>query len=230
MSTRPNLHIVPVGTSILTNYGPQSRKLPSVRELLAFVKKDPRKHSAELNATLHFFIGANPKDYSVHLINSDTDQGRRCADVIAKFLQELGCHVTRGQLSDDIALEQVFADLFSAVHRVAKKSRSKGQSVLVNCTGGFKGMAIAAALAARSLELPAYYSFANMAQPIFLPTGGLTPVQRDQLLRLKDGTKLPTQKIQSLEYAGLVHCQRRADGEISTVKLTPYAKVSIKKA
>ncbi|MHA1791798.1 MAG: putative CRISPR-associated protein, partial [Promethearchaeota archaeon] len=92
------IHLVTCGTSILSNFKRMNdgttRKIDltsmtfdeKVSELIKFVKKEPKKMSAELNSILSFGI----KDISkIYLLATDTEDGELCATVIKKYFNSI---------------------------------------------------------------------------------------------------------------------------------------------
>lgn len=226
-------HIVTVGTSTVDNFTGKHGAAPTrPADLTAFIDQSPRQHSAELNALCPFID--RQQCHSVHLVASNTPTGQLARQAIGQWLKLRGIHHTSATFdppSDHDPCPDPYAGLLKLILNAAKSADDC--SVLINATGGFKGQSITAALAARLLNLPAYYLFETMTTPVFLPTVHPTGSQLEQLRRLRDRHSftdhrgLTHAELVALEQAGLVFLQRRADGNISSVKLTAYAELSL---
>jgi len=241
------LHIVPVGTSILVNRGwKNGDALPAKAELLAWLKEDPRKRSAELNGLLWF--AEKGECTAVHLVATDTPACRLCRDVLANFLAEGSIPTTgKGAEAQDL-LPASFEEardhetfyaavrgLRELIFRVAAGAKKRGEQVLINATAGLKSEVAVAALVAAELSIKAYYVHQSMSEPVFLPTAAVDPEALGLLRRLSKGYSrsrlrdVPGGELQRLEREGLITISRRQDGEVSNVKLTEYGKHILKR-
>ncbi len=240
VSGREHVHIVLVGTSLLLNSGwKRGEKIPRWQELYQHLKNgDPRRCSAELNGLLPFV--ERGECTSVHFVPTATEECRACFRALKRFLQACGLQVTgaeaRNLLPESLAQPADQRQFNSGIRRfreivfrVADKARQANTSVMMNATGGLKAEVIIAALVAAQLDIPAYYIYESMAEPVFLPVGPLNPDLRAALRSLRKTGPTPAREFDAslllrLEYEGLVKVSRRADGTPSSVKLTPYGR------
>jgi putative CRISPR-associated protein (TIGR02619 family) len=237
------LHIVPVGTSILINFGwKPGQKLPAHKALAAWVAEKPSARSAELNAMLPSV--RKGECTHAHLVATGTPAGRLCRDALADCLAGLGVELTgrggeAGGLLPESFDEMKRPEEFYAgvcrfremVFRVVATARKRGNvEVMVNATGGLKSMTAMAALVAAELGVSAYYIHQSMEQPVYLPTvalddGVLGAVHK---LAARGGraraSSLRGVDLVRLEREGLVTISRKPDGEMSAVRLTAYGK------
>ena len=232
------VHIVMVGTSLLANWGGHAGSaLPPKKKLLRELKVNPRKLSAELNSVIPFI--ARQECSSVHLVATDTSEGRFCRDVLATWFKSQGIHVSGAEAKDLLptSLEsstdqatfnrgiRLFREL---VFRAVRKTQKRGARVLLNATGGLKAQVSVAVLIAAELGIDAYYIHESMTDPIFLPTAPLDPALR-RWLRAMSGKKVTRPVGQNidldrLESEGLVKVSRGADGTATQIRLTQYGK------
>lgn len=239
--SRHCVHIVTVGTSLLTNSGwKPGRDLPAKKDLVARLNKnDPRALSAELNAVLPF-VDRGPCT-RVHLIATRTREGGLCRDAIQSFLQARRVQITGadtygllpetpGQTADQGAFNKGIRDFREKVFRAVQKAKRDGAVVMLNATGGLKAEVAVAALIAAELRIPAYYLHQSMADPVFLPSIAVDPDLRAALRRLASRKSasgragLEPHVLDRLVHEGLVKVSRRADGDVSSVRLTPYGR------
>ncbi len=163
----------------LSNYARMEEALKSLSEgerriledrMFSFLKEDPRRASAEINALLGYLdkvIGVEIE--KAHLLVSDTLAGKVTANVLMKYLEEVmgidaDRHVVQGFGSEDF--KGALKNLTDTVRDIVKKSKS----VVLNLTGGFKAeIAALSALAAES-GLRAYYIHERSREVVMLPT------------------------------------------------------------
>lgn len=244
---RRYLHIVPVGTSILTNYGwKNDAPLPEKDKLFDWLKDSPRERSAELNGLLWF--AEKGMCTAVHLVATDTPTCRLCRDVLGDFLASRGIPTTgKGAEAQDMlpaSFEEArdHESFYAAVRgfrelifRVAARAKKRGEEVLVNTTAGLKVEVAVAALVAAELSISAYYLHQTMKEPVFLPTAAVDAKALDLLRRLGRGYSrsrlrgISESELEKLEREGLIAISRKQCGEISNVKLTEYGKSILKK-
>ena len=104
------LHIITVGTSILSNFGRiKNIKLPPFsdenfwsqkledktfhEELLKFLEENPKRYSAELNSLLSFLEKRKIEDFGnvyFYLIGTATSSGELCVTVLRNYLKKKG--------------------------------------------------------------------------------------------------------------------------------------------
>ncbi len=146
----------------------EKRKLED--QMLSFLRQDPRRASAEMNALLGYLdevVGAEVE--KVHLLVSDTEAGKITANVLLRYLEEdqgidTDRHVVQGFGSEDF--RRALKNLTDTVRGIVKSSKN----VVLNLTGGFKAeIAALSALAAES-GLKAYYIHERSRKVVMLPT------------------------------------------------------------
>ena len=204
------VHIISVGTSLLTNFERSEPKLAQslgvigwsragpddkvqelamgrarrgdkiFNELLKFLREDPEKHSAELNAFLRY-VGLNshapPRDVGILLYSTDTGTCYLCASVIYEYLSSEGYTMlspkplrVEGLGKSEAVFEDALANLLDkVVTKIVNWSR-KGVPVYINATGGFKAetqfLVIAASIAGARA---AYYIHETFKDVVELP-------------------------------------------------------------
>lgn len=237
------LHVVTVGTSLLGNAGwKKGQRLPAKQALLDLLTADPRKHSAELNALVPFIERAQCQH--VHLLATDTPDGRLCRDAIGQYLHNRHIATNQGdaagllphalgRASDQDSFHRAACQFRDAVFRVADKARNRGRTVLINATGGLKAETAVATLVAAERGLGAYYIHESMTEPVFLPTAPLDPAILESLHALHQAKSRPPRLsadlLNRLQREGLVKISRRADGQASSIRLTAYGKSLLRK-
>lgn len=190
-----NLHIVTVGTSILSNAGwRRGQPLPDRGDLQRALDQEPRRASAELNALLHY-VNAGRCD-RVHLIATDTLEGRFCRDLVGQWLHSQGIQNERGIEAELLAPSpndpyaddpyEAAARLRDRIFSVAQSASLRNDSIYLNLTGGLKSeTAVAAATATlliiAGISLTAYYAHESMSEPVELP---ILSIRRDVLGQL----------------------------------------------
>ncbi len=154
---------------VLNSLSPEERK-ELKDQMLSFLRQDPRKASAEMNALLGYLKEAVGVEVEkVHLLVSDTQAGKITADALLSYLEEdMGIdtdrHVVQGFGSEDF--KRALKNLTNTVRGVVKSSKN----VVLNLTGGFKAeIAALSALAAES-GLRAYYIHEKSKRVVMLPT------------------------------------------------------------
>lgn len=176
-------HVVSIGTSSIRNFSKVKRRPPrSVDELADFIREDPRKASAELNAFFRFVEKANqspPNAVGVHLLSTDTVESLLAGRAIKEYLLSKGYAVAPGSPEPvqglgvaedvfDVGLANLVEAFFRAVNRVLEEN--PGARVYLNLTGGFKAEAsvlvLAGAIAGASA---AYYIHENFREVVTVP-------------------------------------------------------------
>ena len=181
----PRTHLVPVGTSLLRN---AARDLDLGRTLNEadldnyLSSASPERVSAENNA-LHRELREG--DHVV-LFASDTDEGERCAQAMARHLHRTGTEVLPCRRGDDgeagsfrvpdLGMDErgrflrrgLRAYVRLLIQWIEDEQRG-GREVLVNATGGFKSQTSLAVLAGTIFRLPIYYIFETGTENVLLP-------------------------------------------------------------
>lgn len=251
-----HLHIVPVGTSILMNYGwKNGDPLPPKDKLLTWLKESPRERSAELNGLLWFF--EKQQCTNVHLLATDTDACRLCRNVLSAFLIDKKINVTGVEAKDllpasfeeardHVTFEAAVCAFREKIFSVADRAKKRGEIVMINATAGLKSEVAVAALVAAELSVSAYYLHQSMTEPVFLPTAAVDDKALHLLRKLyresRSSDSGPGEKVTKhyllrreddllrLEREGLVKLSYKRDGEISNAKLTRYGKHILKRS
>lgn len=234
-----NLHVVVVGTSVLSNNGwTRGRPLPDKTDLQRAVAQSPATASAELNALLHY-VEAGRCD-RVHLIATDTPEGRLCRDVVGRWLASRNIATEPGAQTDMLAADNgdpyaAAAHLRDRVFSVACNAHRRGDAVYLNLTGGLKSETAVAAVTATLLSLAgiavtAYYMHESMTQPVELPILSLQSSVLDRLRRgfgSQDWLRMHGPLDDDLliaERERLITVQTNAEGDPSSASLTGYGR------
>lgn len=186
------IHIISLGTSIITNYSRKVKELPPVSEdkkfkqalvepLLNYVESNPYEASAELNALKEFL---EKKDvHEVHFILTETNVSRICGKVLEKYLRSLGIKVSGkkpipGYYSEspddyDRAAENFVEGLGklrdNLIDYIRSKRKETATEVLINATGGFKPEVVILSLVGSLTGCRVYYIHEFFKRAIFLP-------------------------------------------------------------
>lgn len=143
--------------------------------MLSLLRENPKMASAEMNALLSYAEEFNPSIESVHLISSDTEEGRLTASVLARYLRELGHevqeHTVEGFGSEDF--DRALMRLKERVRRIVERHHS----VVLNLTGGFKAEIAALSVLAAESGLRAYYIHEAAKKVVILPTASQLKVR-----------------------------------------------------
>lgn len=180
-------HIINVGASIITNYQKSDKKLKDKRlsdnefwykiledksqldKIYEFVKKDPKKNSAELNAFLRKIELFKNKEIEVYFTGTKTPVNEICVRILERFVKEYGFTIYTskefpGYFMKTYAGEDKvksftkgISNMLDHLIKLAKKKIQDGYKVLFNPTGGFKAHVIACALAGFMTQSEVYY-------------------------------------------------------------------------
>lgn len=233
-----NLHIITVGTSILSNQGwGRGNPLPSKLSASSAVTSDPRRASAELNGLLHYLDrGACDR---VNLISTNTPEGSFCRDIVGSFLKDRGIGTEQGVQADLLPADDgdpyaAAAHLRDRIFSVARAAHERGDAVYLNLTGGLKSETAVAAATATLLSIAgtpviAYYAHESMTEPTELP---LLALRHDLLSRLRAdfasgwmALRGPLDaQLETAQRERVIHVQRGAEGTPSTARLTDFGR------
>lgn len=207
-------------------------------DLDSAVAKDPRAASAELNA-LCYYVDAGRCD-RVHLIATETPQGRMCREVVGGWLASRGIKTEQGVEADVLPADG--ADQYAAAARlrdrvfsVARSAHERGDAIFLNLTGGLKSQtAIAAATATlltiAGIPVTAYYVHESMPEPVELP---ILSLGQGLLQRLSSNFASTSwtkwrepldSNLRTAERERIINVQRHADGNPSSVRLTDFGR------
>lgn len=177
--------ITTVGTSLLTNAQRDLRlpqeKLPDPTELAQYLRRTPpEKASAETNSLSRLL----QKGDHVIFLRSQTEEGQRCAEALARHYENQGhpSHVV--EVPDLTYTESRFKmrglrSLVATLIEHIRKEQGKGRQVLINATGGFKAEIAYATLVGLLFDVPVYYIHEAFRDIIEMPP---TPIGWDYSL------------------------------------------------
>ena len=186
------LHIVTVGTSLISNYAKAKGcgvgdALRRGQDVAAFLQQDPRAASAEINAldARTGFLARTPESIGATLVFSETAEGALAARTIAGFLRKRRVAVSLVKMKSldlpgnsradpatarqkaEAGLRELRQRLIEHVVRMNKQH--PGLAVEFNVTGGFKAEAAVLYDASRFLRAPAYYLHETFRTVVVLP-------------------------------------------------------------
>ncbi|GEM83378.1 MAG: hypothetical protein KatS3mg074_114 [Meiothermus sp.] len=167
-----------VGTSLLFNA--RREGLVEDHQILAYLKQDPKKASAETNSLSRIL----QKGDEVVLLHSDTFEGANAADLLERFYREQGVPCDRVRIPGLAYEAQGFVDfgLKNFVRTLAGEIRkaAKGQKdVIINATGGFKAEISYATVLGLVFKVPVCYIHEQFREIAILPP---TPIGWDSSL------------------------------------------------
>ena len=186
--TKNQVHIVSVGTSILSNFRRDNTRaaeyLPSTRqekdELLKYVKENPYRASAELNSLREFLEKGSVK--KIYLIKTDTDECDLTSSTIVSYLAEKGVKVEGKTISGyypksgkrnwsaEAAEAKFIEDLTNLLNTLLDFIRhNKEEDIYLNATGGFKPEVTILTLAGSLTKRPVYYRHEYFQRVVYLP-------------------------------------------------------------
>lgn len=208
MKEKHQLHIVSVGTSILTNFIRNHPKIQlppisddiaysrvlknrkTIEKIFDFVKQDPWSASAELNAMQEFL--RNKEVSSIYLVGTETRQGKLTASVLKLYFKHKGIptelakpipgYYTELKYSGHQIARENFTTglerLCASLVRYIRKNRSEYDHIYINATGGFKPELAMLLFVGSVTNTRVYYRHEGFQESVFLPTL-LLPVSRD---------------------------------------------------
>jgi putative CRISPR-associated protein (TIGR02619 family) len=258
-------HIVLVGASIISNAfrdGVISDSIPHLEEklknnselwrdmlerLLSFLERDCKKASAELNTCIDLIIEGynNGKQQWCHLLSSETNVGRLCSEVLARYLRDISRRRLDGRLAvvEPITIPCLgnperfndgLANLFEKVIEIISYHKNKGDMVFVHATGGYKPETAIAILAANSpgAGAPTFYIHEHFNQLIRIPALPITFRRWKKLSNIIDSL-IDVDKVNREQYVKIF--SRRAVREAvrlgwiieedNLLKLTPFGRL-----
>ncbi len=220
-------------------------------KLYEFLKKDPKKYSAELNTFLRVVENKKPENIEVYLFGTNTASNEICRRVIERFLKEKGFKIyTPYKVSgyfweakyydERIAVDDFkkgISELLDRLIYLARKKIQEGYKVYFNPTGGLKAHVIATALAGFLTGCEIYYMNEEFKDVVFLPRLFYIPKGKEvEVLRnLSNGEPISgsdamdmyskySNEIDRLEVYGLVEVER--DGKkVYRLKITSKGKL-----
>ncbi len=156
-----------VGTSLLGNA--KREGLEDEKAVLAYLERSPHAACAETNSLL----GIWQKGDEVVLLHSDTEEGRRCAELIAHFWKSKGaCSQVRiegltyeAQGFVDYGLKHFVQTLAGEIRNAARAQKE----VIINATGGFKAEIAYATALGLVFKVPVCYMHERFREVVMLP-------------------------------------------------------------
>lgn len=171
MAEPARVHLVTVGTSLLTNAARGRSGQPDLNGLVRYLAEtEPKLASAETN-TLSRRL--QPGDRLV-LFPSDTEDGRLCAAALAQHYRHAGHDVAEEPVPGLTYEVRRFASdglrgLAALLVRYADEARRRGDEVLVCATGGFKAETALATLVGLVFGVPVYYIHERFDEVVSIP-------------------------------------------------------------
>lgn len=164
--------ITTVGTSLLNNARRTSGKsYLNEAELIHYLQgADPVKASAETNSLSHLI----QKGDRIVLLHSQTEEGKQCAEILAKFYRKEGFQAETAEITYLNYTESQFKvrGLRSLVITLAyqiRVHRNRGCEVIINATGGFKAEAAYATLVGLLMDAKVYYIHEAFQETVEMP-------------------------------------------------------------
>ncbi len=213
-SNMKELHIINVGTSIITNYKKievdiniKNAKLsdnevwehvldsPTLMEnIYQFVVENPKERSAELNSFLRM-VELKNNDIEVFFLGTKTPVNEICIRILERFMKENGYKICLTKefpgyfltYSNNKAEEfkKGISEMLDHLLLLANKKKSEGYKVYFNPTGGFKAHVIACALAGFMTYSEVYYLNEEFEDLIVFPYLFYLPKNKElELLRI----------------------------------------------
>ena len=170
--------IVTVGTSLLANarrkWAESGLKVeqPDEHQLLSYLKQaDPETASAETNSLSRLLKSG---DEHIVFLRSQTDEGRLCAEVLARHYRGKGHETQIVEVPDLTYAESRFKlrglrSLVATLIGWIRKEREQGNKVIINATGGFKAEIAYATLVGLLFDVPVYYIHEAFKEIIEMP-------------------------------------------------------------
>lgn len=266
-------HIINVGASIVTNYQrslPESDEIKHAKlsdnkfwksilddhrklnEIYDFVKKEPKKNSAELNSFLRKIEGFKNL-IEVYFTGTKTPVNEICVTTIERYLKDLGFTVYTTKEFPGYFLETYIgedrvssfikgiSEMVDHLIKIARKKKEEGYKVFFNPTGGFKAHVIAMALAGFMTYCEVYYLHEEFSDLITFPPLFYIPEKREkELLEIlsdekprsgKDCddliNKYPEEFDRLLNY-GLIFAEKDDTGKIFRIKIFERGKLFLR--
>lgn len=266
-------HIINVGASIITNFQKSDSARDEIKrarlsdnnfweiflddskqmfELYDFVKIDPKKNSAELNAFLRMTENSSSK-IEVYFTGTKTPVNEICVRILERFMKENEITVYTSKEFPGYFLETYLgedrinsfvrgiSDMLDHLIRLANKKKEEGYKVYLNPTGGFKAHVIASAMAGFMTFCEVYYLNEEFNDLIVYPQLFYLPKGREvELLEfLKDRIPGSGQEYDDLESKypdelarldnyGLIEREKDENGKYFRVRITNKGNLYLK--
>lgn len=238
-------HIISVGTSILANYCRENNidqkqldisKLlhdkTFLNELVAFVNRDLRKASAELNALYSYSEKFNVQIDEAYLILTDTDECELCGRALEQVLRQKGINVhikrVRGY---NIKGGDFYEGLVEFLKTIAEKVKSwKGRKIYFNATAGFKPEVSLLVTVGSTLGIPTYYRHEIIGDVVEIPPFPIM-LKRDVIEKLEPFIQTQSGRLylraadESLLKNHLIQPIHGERGEVRGYEITPIGRL-----
>ncbi|MBO1437221.1 putative CRISPR-associated protein [Meiothermus sp. CFH 77666] len=173
-----NVILTTVGTSLLFNA--RRDNLVQDSDILAYIKQDPIKASAETNSLTRILH----KGDEIVLLHSDTVEGARAAELLEQYWRQQGVPCSRVRIPGLAYEAQGFVDygLKNFVRTLAgeiRKATRAQKDVIINATGGFKAEISYATVLGLVFKVPVCYIHEQFREIVTLPP---TPISWDNSL------------------------------------------------
>lgn len=152
--------LVSVGTSLLGNAARELKKAAvSDEEIAAYLAHgDPARVSAETNTLARLDLSEG----ELVFLHSDTDEGRRCAGLLARYYSNRGCKSRERALKGLDYRPKSFVNeglrsLVAVLAEEIREARKLGRQPKINATGGFKAETAYATLVGALFQVPVFY-------------------------------------------------------------------------
>ena len=149
-----------VGKSLWGNFcRTQKKDQPTEQELANYLRhEDEKKASAETNALSRLI----KQDDRLVFLHSATDEGRKCARILAGYYENKGFTALEEEITDLDYQESKFKMkglrfLVEKLISLIKQERNNRREVLINATGGFKAEIAYATMLGLLMKVPVYY-------------------------------------------------------------------------
>jgi putative CRISPR-associated protein (TIGR02619 family) len=209
-------HIVTCGTSLKSN----AKGCNTPDELFRYVSENPERASAECNALLRLAEGGD----EIILVHSATEDGKLCAEVLDRFLQNREFQVKQVELKSwgtgvKELKQKGLRDLVSVVIDEMKPARAKGNEVKINVTGGMKSVVSYATALGLVFHLPVYLMHESYDEVLTIPP---LPIEWDfaKLVEAKDLIEYVEQDLRS--YDDYLNRKRAYRPEVQSVLESLY--------
>lgn len=190
-------HIISTGVSVLRNamengviekmtfsdenyWGNLLSNSKIIKELLDFLKRDPKQYSAELKSFLNMTKDVDKKNVEVYLFGTQTNSNELSKNVISRYLTDSGYSVSNSfevdgyfRNKDYSYVKDVFkkgmVELLDRLLYISDKKQKEGYKVYFNATAGFKAHVIVVALAGFLTDCEVYYMNEEFNEVITIP-------------------------------------------------------------
>jgi len=267
-------HIVTVGTSIITNA--QKAKIAGLkgnekmgdedfwkskledrgflREIILWVKDNPKGASAELNTLLRKVEGKDYDKIGIYLVATKTSVGEICKVILETVLKDWGFKLFTGReisgyFAEASKYDEKYAEdefkkgissILDTLIYLAKKKKEEGYKVYFNPTGGLKAHVITCALGGFLTGCEVYYMHEEFKDVVSLPLLFYLPKGREmELLSLLSDKKPRSgeefkkllekyeEEIERLEIYGLVEVEKDDTNKPFRIKITNKGKLIV---